>query len=319
MKQAQHRRLFGAVPLALAAWLGASTHAHAGVIHGPVVNPANGHTYYLLSQNDWINAQAEAQTLGGNLVTIRSAAENQWVYDTFSSLGGVDRSLWIGINDQASEGSFVWASGETPGFTLWATGQPDNHINLEHYGHLFPPGWAGEGSWNDYQNLTGFAAYAMHGVVEIAAPCGSFFVTYCTAGTSASNCQVTVSAAGVPSATSSSGFDLVASGVEGGKSGIFFFGANGRQANSWGNGTSYQCVVPPVSRAGLLSGNGTAGLCDGSLAQDLNALWCGTCPKPGKNPGVGAAVQAQLWYRDPLNTSNQTTSLSDAIEFCVAP
>ena len=36
-------------------------------------------------------------------------------------------------------------------------------------------------------------------------------------------------------------------------------------------------------------------------------------------PGAGAVVQAQLWYRDPLNTSNQTTSLSDATEFVVAP
>jgi hypothetical protein len=30
-------------------------------------------------------------------------------------------------------------------------------------------------------------------------------------------------------------------------------------------------------------------------------------------------VQAQLWYRDPQNTSNQTTSLSITIEFCVGP
>jgi hypothetical protein len=29
--------------------------------------------------------------------------------------------------------------------------------------------------------------------------------------------------------------------------------------------------------------------------------------------------QAQLWYRDPLSTSNQTTSLSDAIEFVLDP
>ena len=40
-------------------------------------------------------------------------------------------------------------------------------------------------------------------------------------------------------------------------------------------------------------------------------------PSPPKNPGAGAVVQAQLWYRDPLSTSNQTTSLSDAIEFVV--
>jgi choice-of-anchor C domain-containing protein len=143
--------------------------------------------------------------------------------------------------------------------------------------------------------------------------------TYCTAGTSASGCQAMLSASGSASATATSGFDLMASGVEGLKNGIFFFGTNGRQANPWGNGTSVQCVVPPVRRAGLLTGSGTVGMCDGSFSQDLNALWCPTCPKPQKNPGVGAIVQAQLWYRDPFNTSNQTTSLSDAVEFCVGP
>jgi hypothetical protein len=39
----------------------------------------------------------------------------------------------------------------------------------------------------------------------------------------------------------------------------------------------------------------------------------------GKNLGAGAVVQAQLWYNDPASTSNQTTSLSDAVEFGVAP
>jgi len=142
-------------------------------------------------------------------------------------------------------------------------------------------------------------------------------VSYCTAGTSASGCAATLSAAGDASATAPSGFVLTASGAEGAKDGLFFFGTSGRQASPWGNGTSFQCVVPPVKRAGLLTGVGTPGLCDGSFAQDLNALWCPTCPKPQKNPGAGATVQAQLWYRDPFNTSNQTTSLSDAIEFSV--
>jgi hypothetical protein len=52
------------------------------------------------------------------------------------------------------------------------------------------------------------------------------------------------------------------------------------------------------------------------MAQDLNARWTA---KPAQNPGAGALVQAQLWYRDPQSTSNQTTSLSDAIEFPVGP
>jgi endonuclease I len=144
-------------------------------------------------------------------------------------------------------------------------------------------------------------------------------VNYCTAGTSANGCRGTLSASGTASASATSGFTLTATDMEGLKDGLFFFGTGGRQANSWGSGTSFQCVVPPVVRAGLLSGSGTSNGCDGLTAQDLNALWCPSCPKPAKSPGSGAVVQAQFWYRDPFNTSNQTTSLSDAIEFTVAP
>ena len=142
---------------------------------------------------------------------------------------------------------------------------------------------------------------------------------YCTAGVSAVGCQAGIAATGTASATASSGFVLSAANVEGGTKGLFFFGSNGRQATPWGTGTSYQCVVPPVTRADLLTSVGAAGHCNASFSQDLNALWCPACPKPQKNPGAGSIVQAQLWYRDPQNTSNQTTSLSDAIEFCVAP
>ena len=142
---------------------------------------------------------------------------------------------------------------------------------------------------------------------------------YCTAGTSASGCQAAIGTYGIPSASSTSGFDLRVSGMEGQKDGIFFFGSDGRQANPWGSGTSYQCVAPRVKRAGFLAGTGNAGQCDGSAQQDLNAIWCASCPQPWKNPGAGATVQAQFWYRDPQNTSNQTTSLSDAVEFVLEP
>ena len=140
--------------------------------------------------------------------------------------------------------------------------------------------------------------------------------SYCTAGVSASGCQAALSASGIASATAASGFSLTAAGTEGAKDGLFFFGTNGRQANAWGTGTSFQCVVPPVKRGGLLTATGTTGACDGIFAQDLNARWTA---KPSQNPGSGALVQAQLWYRDPLNTSNQTTSLSAAVEFTVGP
>jgi hypothetical protein len=140
--------------------------------------------------------------------------------------------------------------------------------------------------------------------------------SYCTAGVSASGCQASLSAVGVASATAPTGFDVTASTVEGKKQGLFFFGTSGQQANPWGNGSSFQCVMPPTKRSALQTGVGTSGACDGSASFDLNARWTA---KPNQNPGSGAVVDLQFWYRDPSNTSNQTTSLSDAIEFTVQP
>jgi len=139
---------------------------------------------------------------------------------------------------------------------------------------------------------------------------------YCTAGVSANGCAATLAAAGVASASTASGFTVLVSGVEGNKNGLFFFGANGRQATAWGSSSSFQCVVPPVSRGGLLVAQGTSGNCDGAFSQDLNARWQA---KPNQNPGAGANAQVQLWYRDPQSTSNQATAFSDALEIFVGP
>jgi hypothetical protein len=70
-------------------------------------------------------------------------------------------------------------------------------------------------------------------------------------------------------------------------------------------------------RTPLQTSSGNPGQCDGTFAYDLNTHWSVT--KPQTNPGAGAEVQIQTWYRDAGNTSNQTTSLSDALEATVCP
>ena len=75
------------VRLLLALTVGSLT-AEAGIVAGPVTSPVNGHTYYLLASNTWTASEAEAVTLGGHLATIRSAAENEWVYQTFAAYSG---------------------------------------------------------------------------------------------------------------------------------------------------------------------------------------------------------------------------------------
>jgi len=142
---------------------------------------------------------------------------------------------------------------------------------------------------------------------------------YCTSGPASNGCVARISGSGLPSATAVSGFTLQASKVKGAQYGFYFLGTHGRTANPWGNGSGFRCVAPPVARTGLLPGNGTPGTCEGILTQDLNAVWCPSCPRPALNPGAGALVQAQLWYLDLASTSNRPSSLSDAIEFLVAP
>src|SRR3954451_11492659 len=100
-----------------------SMSAGAGILAGPVINTANGHTYYLLSRNKWSNAEAEAISLGGHLATIRNATEDRWIYSTFAKHGG---AIWIGLTDHQKPFQFKWTSGEPVSYTNWGGGQPDN-------------------------------------------------------------------------------------------------------------------------------------------------------------------------------------------------
>ena len=141
-------------------------------------------------------------------------------------------------------------------------------------------------------------------------------MTYCSAGTSSGGCQAALASYGLPSASATAPFLLRADGFEGAQPSVLFYGTSGRQAKPWGNGTSFQCVAPPVTRVPALAPTGTTGACDAAVEVDLNALWLS---HPAKYPVPGAAVQTQLWYLDPANTSNQGSALSGALEFHTAP
>jgi len=123
----------------------------------------------------WTDAEAEAVSLGGHLVTINDVAEETWVWDTFSQFGGVDRTIWIGMTDAASEGDWVWISGEPVTFTYWAqvTNEPNNCGGNENYGHIFPPWEYRAPFWNDILNSGEGGCgggFAINGLVEMLTP-----------------------------------------------------------------------------------------------------------------------------------------------------
>jgi hypothetical protein len=146
--------------------------------------------------------------------------------------------------------------------------------------------------------------------------CGTS-MSYCTAGTTTNGCNATLSSSGTPSASGAGEFTLHATGVEGQKQGLFFYGLSGAQASPWGTSSSFLCVKAPTQRMATQSSGGTAGACNGSFASDWNAFIAANPSALGQPFALGDQVQVQAWFRDP--PSPKTTSLSNALTFVVCP
>ncbi|MDX2146747.1 MAG: lectin-like protein [Planctomycetota bacterium] len=115
----------------------------SGILTGPV--PFGASEYYLASALRWDDARAIAQSLGGDLAAIASFEENEFLRSSVLGFDGQDRRGWIGFNDAAVEGTFVWSNGEAVGFTNWNSGEPNNANGTEHYAEML----GSSGTWND--------------------------------------------------------------------------------------------------------------------------------------------------------------------------
>ncbi|MCA9413403.1 MAG: hypothetical protein KC944_19470 [Candidatus Omnitrophica bacterium] len=119
-------------------------------------NPENTHVYRLTPTGmTWENAQAYARNhaigglrIPGNLVTIRSQSENNWLIDPNTGLQSPFLNKWIGMTDDdrfSNEGIWVWASGEAGIFNA-NTRFCNRYCN-------FPPGVPGIDSVEDFATI----------------------------------------------------------------------------------------------------------------------------------------------------------------------
>jgi hypothetical protein len=132
-----------------------------------IYNPATGNWYDLVSSGadgSWANAEGNAVSLGGHLVTINDVAEEGWLRSTF----GQTTRFWIGFTDTATEGTWVWSSGESVSYVNWDSGEPNNATPPaigEDYAVL---NWnSSNGAWNDwdhqrsdYRSIDGIAEFS---------------------------------------------------------------------------------------------------------------------------------------------------------------
>ncbi|WP_420574098.1 HYR domain-containing protein [Kordia sp.] len=111
----------------------------------PLTN-INGKAYYL-SDNTFTPADAfnDAIVQGGFVGTIRNVSDNTTITEAINTLGAA-ADILIGYNDTATEGSFVWQSGDAATYDNWNPGEPNNAGN-EDYTVI-----QSSGGWNDITN-----------------------------------------------------------------------------------------------------------------------------------------------------------------------
>ncbi len=101
----------------------------------------NGHYYVLLPHLDWNQSNELARSFGGQLTDIQTVAENDFIAANFGS-----QNPWIGLNDQANEGTFVWSSGiayDPQVFNRFGPGEPNGQTR-ENTVQIYA-----NGLWND--------------------------------------------------------------------------------------------------------------------------------------------------------------------------
>ena len=100
----------------------------------------NGHSYYRSTGNAfWTDARQACANMGGYLVTVTSAAENNFLFNLWPS-------GWIGLTDEVTEGIWRWVTGEPYSYSSWNPGEPNNAGNEDYIQFV------GGGKWNDLPN-----------------------------------------------------------------------------------------------------------------------------------------------------------------------
>ncbi|MEM9916871.1 MAG: lectin-like protein [Bacteroidota bacterium] len=93
--------------------------------------------YRSTSRRSWQNAQSACQAAGGRLAIVNSAAKNSFLQSSVTS------NTWIGLTDEAREGTYRWTDGEESTYFNWNRNEPNN-LNNEDYVEMLQ-----SGLWND--------------------------------------------------------------------------------------------------------------------------------------------------------------------------
>lgn len=74
----------------------------------------------------WLGAEGQCEMLGGNLVSIHTEEENDFVKGLIAEQNFANDTTWIGLNDIQEEGAFKWTDQTAVQYQDWSNGEPNN-------------------------------------------------------------------------------------------------------------------------------------------------------------------------------------------------
>lgn len=92
------------------------------------------------------DAREKCRQMEGDIAMIRSAYENQFIFNLVEKTRGIPEhwGVWIGLQRKA-DGSFQWVDESPLGYSKWYPGEPNDTGGREDCGHMGTSG----GGWND--------------------------------------------------------------------------------------------------------------------------------------------------------------------------
>ena len=120
---------------------------------------------------NWLGAQSSCTIWGGDLTSITTERENNYLNTIITSSVG---NCWIGLNDRDIEGTYTWIDGTTVSYTNWTnTPSDDTNSNCVQINN------AGNGMWESVSCDMTLNAFMCKRDSSSETPTGLLFILLC--------------------------------------------------------------------------------------------------------------------------------------------
>ncbi|XP_053704513.1 galactose-specific lectin nattectin-like [Synchiropus splendidus] len=87
---------------------------------------------YRAEKKQWADSELECVKDGGNLLSLHSQKEYEFIRNAIKTITGSDTRVWTGGYDIVKEAEWMWTDGSKWDFTAWGPGEPTNGQKVEH-------------------------------------------------------------------------------------------------------------------------------------------------------------------------------------------